>query len=249
MQTKRCANCHKLSRAEAVTCSRCGQSFAGNTTRVSTRSALPAPSGKRSAVVERSALRTRRRTIPPASPHRVGHYSGLHPEDQPYQSMIMAAQPVLEHVRAAKPDSLAQSKRMLSVVEDVDSPLEDEQDSLVVVPLRSPFPVRAYAPERKELRKPDRFVSVALTISFLFFLIASSLLTYIFMHRKPLAEKQVLSVVPNQLRVNDTFILSGSGFGPNDLISFTHDKHNEPMLDSNGKSLQTHADDRGTFSV
>ncbi len=195
------------------------------------------------------AMSMHKGSIPPASPHRVGHYSGLHPEDQPYQSMIMAAQPVLEHVRAAKPDSLAQSKRMLSVVEDVDSPLEDEQDSLVVVPLRSPFPVRAYAPERKELRKPERFVSVALTISFLFFLIASSLLTYIFMHRKPLAEKQVLSVVPNQLRVNDTFILSGSGFGPNDLISFTHDKHNEPMLDSNGKSLQTHADDRGTFSV
>src|SRR5437763_14304349 len=92
MQTKRCANCHKLSRAEAVTCSRCGQSFAGNTTRVSTRSALTAPSGKRSAVVERSALRTRRRTIPPASPHRAGHYSGLHPEDQPYQSAMLAVQ-------------------------------------------------------------------------------------------------------------------------------------------------------------
>ena len=135
-------------------------------------------------------------SVPPASPHRVGHYSGFHPEDQPYESMMMVAQPVLEHVRAAKPDSLARSKRMLSVVENVGSPLEDEQDSLVVVPLRAPFLERAYAPERKELRKPKRFVPVALIISILFFLMASSLLTYILMHRKPLAEKQVLSVVP-----------------------------------------------------
>src|SRR5438132_12937525 len=30
------------------------------------------------------------RSIPPASPHRAGHYSGLHPEDQPYQSAIMS---------------------------------------------------------------------------------------------------------------------------------------------------------------
>lgn len=28
---------------------------------------------------------------PPASPHGVGHYSGLHPEDQPYQSSFMVA--------------------------------------------------------------------------------------------------------------------------------------------------------------
>src|SRR5207244_3534139 len=108
-----------------------------------------------------------------------------------------------ERIRAAKPADLAENMRMLSVVGNVESLVEDEQDSLVVVPPRSPLPVRVYVPERKALRKQGRFVSVALTISFLFFLIASSLLTYIFMHRKPLAEKQILSVVPNQLRVND----------------------------------------------
>src|SRR3989440_6835942 len=109
MQTKRCANCHKLSRAEAVTCSRCGQSFAGNTTRVSTRSALTAPSGKRSAVVERSAPRTRRRTIPPASPHRAGHYSGLHPEDQPYQSAMLAVQ--RPPARSSNPGAVVQQEK------------------------------------------------------------------------------------------------------------------------------------------
>ncbi len=69
------------------------------------------------------------------------------------------------------------------------------------------------------------------------------------MHRRPLADKQVLSVVPNQLRVKDVFIVSGSGFGPNDLISFTHDQHNTPMLDGNKKALQTRADDKGMFWV
>lgn len=32
------------------------------------------------------------RSIPPASPHRAGHYSGLHPEDQPYESGLIAVQ-------------------------------------------------------------------------------------------------------------------------------------------------------------
>ena len=36
-------------------------------------------------------------SIPPASPHRVGHYSGLHPEDQPYQSSMIAVQPPQVH--------------------------------------------------------------------------------------------------------------------------------------------------------
>ncbi len=258
MDTKRCAYCRKLARADAETCSRCGHFFTARPKGINRIVTFPdgtesmgrsVPGGGDQGGPVSVAMSIHKRSIPPASPHRAGHYSGLHPEDQPYQSTIMAVQPVLERVRAAKPADLAENMRMLSVVGNVESLVEDEQDSLVVVPPCSSLPVRVYTPERKELRKQGRFVSVALTISFLFFLIASSLLTYIFMHRKPLAEKQILSVVPNQLRVNDTFILSGSGFGPNDLISFTYDKHNEPMLDSNGKPLQTHADDGGAFSV
>jgi hypothetical protein len=88
-----------------------------------------------------------------------------------------------------------------------------------------------------------------LTISCLIFLVASSLLAYIFISKKPLPDKQVLSVMPDQLRVNDAFTLSGKGFGTNDPISFTHDQDNAPLLDGNGKPLQTRADDLGTFSV
>jgi Viral BACON domain len=70
METKRCTYCHKLQRAETRVCSRCGRSFERRRSR----------SGKpwRSSVSLFS--------LPPASPHHAGHYSGLHPEDQPYQS-------------------------------------------------------------------------------------------------------------------------------------------------------------------
>ncbi len=102
------------------------------------------------------------------------------------------------------------------------------------------------------LRRPGargRFVPTVLTVSCLLFLVASSLLAYIYINKKPVADKQVLNVIPNQLRVNDTFVLSGKGFGTNDLITFTHDKDNAPLLDGSGKQLQAHADDTGAFSI
>ena len=88
-----------------------------------------------------------------------------------------------------------------------------------------------------------------LTISCLIFLVASSLLAYVFINKKPAANTQVLSAIPNQLRVNDTFILVGKGFGVNDLITFTHDQDNAAILDGSGKPLQAHANDIGAFSV
>ena len=88
-----------------------------------------------------------------------------------------------------------------------------------------------------------------LTISCLIFLVASSLLAYVLINKKPAPNTQVLSAIPNQLRVNDTFILVGKGFGVNDLITFTHDQNNAAILDGSGKPLQAHANDIGAFSV
>src|SRR5262245_48320692 len=73
MNTKRCAYCHKLQRAEAPICSRCGRAFVQKK-----------PGSFIDDVTHPS--------LPHASPHRAGHYTGLHPEDQPYQSSKMAAQ-------------------------------------------------------------------------------------------------------------------------------------------------------------
>ena len=86
MDTKRCQRCHKVLRADAQSCSRCGYVFS---------QAAPV---KRSESTTNGSRRTGNLstmpTNPPASPHRAGHYSGLHPEDQPFQSSFMPAMPV-----------------------------------------------------------------------------------------------------------------------------------------------------------
>lgn len=95
METKRCQRCHKLLRVDAQTCSRCGgydflpvaqtrtRHSSGEVTSIPSNPSLPVPIQ--------------------LSPHRAGHYSGLHPEDEPYQSSFLpvqrpplAAQPALE---------------------------------------------------------------------------------------------------------------------------------------------------------
>ena len=79
MDTRRCLRCHKLLRADAHRCSLCGYVF------------LQAPA-TRSNKATNGSRQTATASFPsnaPASPHRAGHYSGLHPEDQPYQSSFM----------------------------------------------------------------------------------------------------------------------------------------------------------------
>ena len=280
MQTKRCAKCQKVSRADAVTCGRCGQSYLPNvphapyeqnTSRVLSRSALATRgSSKRGTVVEEPKLYTRRQTIPPASPHRAGHYSGLHPEDQPYQSSMIAVQHPPEK---ASDSDLGARKHQDQLEPDVtyspglprDLP---ELPTLSTLPKRSEVTVRevkvaagnadqryvpAPVPVATETTRDKhvlhrRYVPTLLTLSCLIFLVASSLLAYAFINKRPAQNTQVLSAIPNQLRVNDTFTLSGKGFGLNDPIAFTHDQ-NDPILDGNGRPLKAHADDTGVFSV
>ncbi|TMD29617.1 MAG: hypothetical protein E6J04_14210 [Chloroflexi bacterium] len=240
-----------------MTCSRCGQSFAGNTTRVSTRSALTAPSGKRSAVVERSALRTRRRTIPPASPH-------------PYQSAMLAVQ--RPPARSSNPGAVVQQEKEEPEITPAPGlPRDLPEASSLPTLRRSTTPagdkkeahgLRAHqrylpaaAPLKKEVifrGKPllqQRYVPTLLTISCLIFLVASGLLAYAFINKKPAPNSQVVTAIPDQLRVDDTFVLAGKGFGINDPLTFTYDQNSNPILDGNGRPLRAHADDIGTFSV
>jgi len=254
MDTKRCARCHKLLRMEAETCSRCGYSSVKKPPR-SDPSSMPSAKRRHASTstftdtrAKDSLVVSQRRSIPPASPHRVGHYSGLHPEDQPYQSTIMAVQPAPERVHEPPVDQPPLESVRLPVVAERSFqspiPLED----MVTLPTHRKWPTfYRYRLQRTALR--GRFVPTILIISCLIFLVASSLLAYIFINKRPILGKQTLNVMPAQLRVNDTFMLSGRGFGLNDLISFTHDKDNAPLLDGNGKHLQIHADDLGTFSI
>jgi len=206
-------------------------------------------------------IRTRRRTIPPASPHRAGHYSGLHPEDQPYQSAMISVQRPPE--RHAAPE--AQQEPAIEYLPTSPHPLKVDDPAFVwskapteietkaygrsALERYLPFPVEKNKPLRGHPLWQGRYVPAVLTISCLIFLVASSLLAYAFINKKPDANTQVLSAIPNQLRVNDKFILAGKGFGTNDLITFTHDQNNAAILDGSGKPLQAHTDDTGAFSV
>lgn len=76
METRRCPRCNKLLRADVEVCSRCGALL---TTEKGRKKRL-------SGWLTDSTLMPSQPTSPPASPHRAGHYSGLHPEDQPFQS-------------------------------------------------------------------------------------------------------------------------------------------------------------------
>src|SRR5436853_5906155 len=82
MDTRRCLRCHKLLRANAPSCSLCGYVFLQEPVR---RSNKATDGSHHSATVSFPSN-------PPTSPHRAGHYSGLHPEDQPYQSAMLAVQ-------------------------------------------------------------------------------------------------------------------------------------------------------------
>lgn len=82
MDTKRCLSCRKVLRADSQSCSRCGYVFSQAPVR---RSGSAANGSHRSATASFPSN-------PPASQHRAGHYSGFHPEDQPFQSSFMPVQ-------------------------------------------------------------------------------------------------------------------------------------------------------------
>jgi hypothetical protein len=75
METIRCPRCQKLLRADAQKCSRCGVTI---------------PRGKAPRKWVINPIDDPQPTSPLASPHRAGHYSGLHAEDQPFQSSFYA---------------------------------------------------------------------------------------------------------------------------------------------------------------
>ncbi len=144
METKRCQRCHKLLRSDAQVCSRCGgYDFMRVTTATKGRPTVnlgPAPAREAVSIPSN----------PPASPHRVGHYSGLHPEDQPYQSSFLPvaqaspAAPVASipspRTPAPFPDDEEAGDDLLPYIEDDYATLPDES-----LPLPAPIAKRRVA--------------------------------------------------------------------------------------------------------
>lgn len=216
IDTKRCQHCQKVLRANARVCSRCGYVF------------LPVAPEKRNEGNTNGSRRTVTLTMPsnpPASPHRAGHYSGLHPEDQPFQSSFMPVQRapitrslvdqevVLPTVVAAPapppkaPDTESLPKRRVAVPTPLPLPLPQRsvnsprrsspvapQPQFVSRPVTpAPLahqwftgPVPAVLPLPRKHQKPSRVVPVLLFASFLLFLLATSVLAFLLLDKRPL---------------------------------------------------------------
>lgn len=219
METKRCAYCHKLQRASARLCSGCGHPFG------------PKP---RSRSAPRQAAPV---SIPPASPHRAGHYVGVHPEDQPYQSSMITAQ------HAVEPDVWSGPEPGQIILPAAET-LEQVR----------PAPPLVKPPEWKMERSmrfpglPERAVPVLLTASCLLFLLASSILAFILMGKHTSIASVAVWTRPDVVHAHDTFWLSGKGFDTQSLMTFTYDM-NRILLDDRGYPLETHSDEQGNFSV
>ncbi len=277
METKRCAQCHKLLRAETQTCSRCGYTFPETKRRRQTKS-LPRPS------------------LPPASPHRAGHYSGLHPEDQPYQSNMVAIQRPPAHEPEEIPsfvESLGEEQEREQYNSFFDD--NDEDDIPTVITARQerpqteasmrrinppltprmqqvqpvPPPARQTQYEQRltetegtllalhqpslQRRKParrGRVIPLLLTLSCIFFLLASGILVYaLTVSRATSSSSLSMSASPDTLRVGDTVALSGKGLAPATQIKFTHDDAGAPIYDSMKQQLEAMTNHHGTFAV
>lgn len=287
MDTKRCLSCRKVLRADAHSCSRCGYVFLqaparhnGNATNGSRHSATVSfPSN------------------PPASQHRAGHYSGFHPEDQPFQSSFMPVQrppAITRRLVEQEPDEILQpvvsTSSTVSQLAPATEQLVPEQlpRRYVATPVPSPSPmpqrypgvqsqtsapvpqlqfvapplppepalheqITVPLPEPARLsgrRQPRiRIVPVLLLASFIFFLLATSILAFLLIGKRPVASTQpVLTAAPDLLRVHDSFLLSGSSFQANEPVSLTRDA-NIPIEDSAGKPYHALTDGRGYFAV
>src|SRR5438876_6741052 len=228
METNRCAYCHKLQRADAQACSRCGHVFVQKRSRPSTRE-WTQPS------------------IPPASPHRAGHYSGLHPEDQPYQSNKIAIQHPIPHDSENWRSSLPEPEHIILPVTDPGIlqrvPILEHYDegSAAELPV-----IEFYGRQRWHLPRPA--IPVLLAISCIFFVLASSILVVVLVRKSTPTTMAQLTASPSTLSTNDTLTLSGSGFNTHNTIVFTYDQ-DKRLLDADNHPLTTHAVGRGTFSL
>ncbi|HLJ34120.1 MAG TPA: choice-of-anchor D domain-containing protein [Ktedonobacteraceae bacterium] len=265
METKRCAHCQKLSRADSQVCRRCGHAFSESREGRETASKLPVRTGH---FVSRSGS-GQRRSIPPASPHKAGHYSGLHPEDQPYQSAFMpalrpppsAAQHTLLHrepdvIVLAGVEPPATPAQQVATPDSADTQQAADAPTHIGVPIERaalqrvtplPAPPLPPAPSTKLAGRQGRFMPIVLTLLVLLVLIAGSISVFLLVNRHTYNPRIVAN--PNQLRVSDTVQLSGSGFGASDLITFTHDTSEIPMLDGSGHAFMAHTDFSGAFNV
>ncbi|WP_137686174.1 BACON domain-containing protein [Thermosporothrix hazakensis] len=172
-----------------------------------------------------------RPSIPPPSTRRAGHYSGLHPEDHPYQSGLIKAYIPEKSAPQAEPETinLPPAPQRIQYA-------ARPQDTVRVVP-------------RPHQRRRRNIVFLLIAGLCLLLIITATLLLFLPIGRpSTTASQQSLTAVPDQLRIHDLFTLTGRGFGPEHWIDFTYDA-NQKILASNGHDLRARTDKQGNFTV
>jgi hypothetical protein len=229
METKRCPYCQKLSPAYATVCSRCGRSF----------SPPSSPSSWRRGRV--------RRSIPPASPHRAGYHAGLHPEDQPDLSSLLPvpSSPLWE---APPPGEVRETPPTRRPGQEPQRIILQAQELLL--PPREASPK---APADAEAAPPAHQGGPLATLLPLFCLLVlafAGLLSYLVIDHGPstASPAPVLTVIPRELRINDSFTLTGSGFGTGDELDVRRDG-SMAVTDGSGQQLHVRVNAAGTFSL
>ena len=207
---------------------------------------------------------------PPASPHRAGHYSGLHPEDQPFQSSFFMR--IQRPLPAEPAESLAADANTLLDLRDEKRPADapaafwqeaEEVDPAALVSpladfptlpsrraLNTPVPETPLLPRKpKERIRRRRTVRLLVAAALLFFLVATGLLTFLLLNQngaRALAPQ--LLALPGEVRVGDTLQLSGSGFTAHHALTLTRDA-GEALRDAQGRALRPVTSAQGTFQL
>jgi hypothetical protein len=198
-------------------------------------------------------------SIPPASPHLAGHYSGLHPEDQPYQSSQMVAQYPATTIGGVGERHRLQQEPEQIILPDFEPQTDPELYQPTALIARQPkwrSPDYASLPARMKERfsrigvgiGAPRFSSMAFTLVCLLLLLASSVLAFVLIGNHTSIATAAFLASPDSVRPGDAFTLTGSGFKSSSMLHFSIDT-GQPVYDDAGNILKTRTDERGTFTL
>ncbi|WP_083814823.1 BACON domain-containing protein [Ktedonobacter racemifer] len=271
MDTIRCPQCKKLQRADAQVCSRCGYAF----DRPSRRSGARQPHTQKPSLPPASPHRAGHHAGLHPEDHPY-HSSMMEALQQTVHSRTVDVDEGTSELEVENTQSDQQNGPELNIPVPTRRASRFASKPQVTIPMTpkvesNPQPQASlheevptsYVAEKQGAIDPisepsfplsnvrssrPRATSLILLCACLFFLIMSSVLAFFLIGNKPSIAQASVIATPNQLRINDTFLLKGSGFGPHDNLLLTYDVA-QPIPGDNGKPLLASTNKQGAFSL
>ena len=197
-------------------------------------------------------------SVPPASTYRAGHYAGFHPEDQPYESSMIAVQhPVEAEVEQRnwvqqEPEHIVfpSTSEAFALKKQHERDLERQTRANRLARMRAQvrLPIKVPIPAARKPFFSTRIISLGLTLSCIVFLLAASIIAFALIGKHKTEATAVVQAAPNTVRVGDTFTLMGSGFTVGDVMIFTYDG-SESVLNESGQPINIRINRLGGFSI